>query len=80
MAETAHARGAAPGAAVISLDETIAAKNSVNPVTGQGCPVERHDPLPTDKLIWHAVPRLQLLVGTWQGPGSIAQLRRRARA
>jgi hypothetical protein len=35
MTETAHARGAAPSVAVISLDETIAEKNSVNPGNGQ---------------------------------------------
>jgi hypothetical protein len=38
MTQTAHARGAAPGAAVIS-DETIAEKNSVNPVNGQAGPL-----------------------------------------
>jgi len=41
-------------------------------------PLERHD-IPHDKLVLFEVAPVRRLVGTWQGPGSIAELSRRAR-
>jgi hypothetical protein len=35
-------------------------------------PIERHDPIPTDKLIVFELAPVHRLVGTWQGPGKIA--------
>jgi hypothetical protein len=43
-------------------------------------PFEAHDPIPDDKLALFELPRLWLLVGTWQGPGTIAELRRGIRS
>jgi hypothetical protein len=37
-------------------------------------PVERHT-IPDDKVIWFELPAIRRLVGIWQGPGCIAQLR-----
>jgi hypothetical protein len=39
-------------------------------------PRERYEPLPDDKLALFEVVRVDLLLGVWQGPGTIAQLRR----
>jgi hypothetical protein len=75
-----NARGRSQPAPAVGFGwKTITAKNSAKPEGGQLCPVERHDPIPTDKS-WHAVPKIQLLAGRWQGPGTIAWLRRGARA
>jgi hypothetical protein len=42
-------------------------------------PRELHDPSPDDKRALFEVAQVHRLVGTWQGPGSIAQLSQRAR-
>jgi hypothetical protein len=41
-------------------------------------PLERHEPLADDKRQLFAVPAVYRLRGVWQGPGTIAQLRREA--
>lgn len=38
-------------------------------------PIEVHDPIADDKLIWFERSRVELLTGVWQGPGTIAKLR-----
>jgi hypothetical protein len=38
-------------------------------------PREIHEPPADDKLVLFALPRVTLLEGRWQGPGTIAQLR-----
>jgi hypothetical protein len=73
MARNADAR-LAPGAAV-RLDELTAATDSATLSSRQ--PREIHDPIPTDKIALFELPRVYLIAGIWQGPGSIATLRRR---
>jgi hypothetical protein len=41
-------------------------------------PLERHEPLADDKRVLFALVPVHRLAGTWQGPGRIADLRRRA--
>jgi hypothetical protein len=38
-------------------------------------PRERHDPIPTDKIALFEVAPVRRLVGTWQGPGTIREMR-----
>jgi hypothetical protein len=38
-------------------------------------PLERHDPIPTDKIAVFELAPVRRLVGTWQGPGSIREMR-----
>jgi hypothetical protein len=40
-------------------------------------PIERHEPIPMDKIALFEVAPVHRLVGTWQGPGTIAGLRSR---
>jgi hypothetical protein len=54
-------------------------KDSCRRAVAQGLPpLERHI-IPDDKRILFAVAPVHRLVGTWQGPGSIAEMRQRAR-
>jgi hypothetical protein len=78
MAPNANA-GRGPGVAVISSWEkqTIAAEDSPHRAALQDPPPrEHHHPLPDDKLVLFELPAVWRLVGVWQGPGTIAQLRR----
>jgi hypothetical protein len=71
MPGNAHARAADPGAAVITLDETITASNSSSASNGQAVrqqPLEVYAPLADDKLVlqlsrrrprWRDLQRLQ---------------------
>jgi hypothetical protein len=54
----------------IDPDAALIAQNH-HPTQDQ--PVERHL-IPSDKLQLFAVPRIAVLIGTWQRPGTIAQL------
>jgi hypothetical protein len=59
-------------------ETTDAAFHSLQrPQTQAEQPIERHKPLPDDKVALFALPAIHRLVGTWQGPGTITQLRRR---
>jgi hypothetical protein len=42
------------------------------------CPIERHL-IPDDKLALFEAPPVTRLVGTWQGPGRIIEMRQRPR-
>jgi hypothetical protein len=77
---SARAPGLATPAAA-SLRSSSAASHSVPAACAQALPPrEHHDPVADDKLALFALPQVHRLVGTWQGPGTIAELSRRARA
>jgi hypothetical protein len=76
MPGNARARAADPGAAAIAWEEQIVAEDSPRRSARQEQPVERHWPIPTDKVIWFELAPVHRLVGTWQGPGTIERLRR----
>jgi hypothetical protein len=79
MAARAH-RAGRPGSAAIS-DAGNAAFLAQQPQPVNICdhlaeqPAERHL-IPDDKLALFLVPRVAMLAGRWQGPGTIAQQRR----
>jgi hypothetical protein len=76
VAARALGAGEPRGAALVVRKQLDAAQDSRILGRSQACPVERHDPLPDEKLTLFGVPQAHRLVGTWQGPGTIAQLRR----
>jgi hypothetical protein len=78
MPGNAGARAADPGAAVSSLAKTSTAEDTATAPAPQGLPpIERHDPIPTDKIALFELAPVRRLVGTWQGPGTIKDMRAR---
>jgi hypothetical protein len=69
-------RRPAQGAAAIDFGKTIAATDSAALARRQPSPIERHVPLPDDKVVLAELVRAHCLVGIWQGPGCIAEMRR----
>jgi hypothetical protein len=67
-----------PGAAQDRMDDDAAPASTTLAASQARPPRERHNPIPTDKIALFAVAPVARLAGVWQGPGSIASLRRRA--
>jgi hypothetical protein len=63
MPGNAGSRAADPAAAVISLDEKIAAETTDSAPAPQDLPpIERHDPIPTDKIALFELAPVRRLV------------------
>jgi hypothetical protein len=76
MPGNADAQEADLGAAASALEQEIVAENTNTALSPQGLPpIERHAPIPTDKIALFELAPVRRLVGTWQGPGTIRDMR-----
>jgi hypothetical protein len=78
MSGNEPAGGAAPGTADACLSNGAAASSTSRHPRQDPPPLEQHF-LANDVVVCFQRPRVELIIGVWQGPGCIAQLRREAR-